>query len=336
VPSATIALPIGLRLLPRYRFREQQPALELGLCFDLSRVLPRLASSLTRTWRLLATGIARLEESWAAVTRRSPPLVPLNPKSLQSAEARLGAGRVLSATVALPFGLRLLPYRYREQRPDRESGLRFGLSRVPPQLTSPLTTLWVAGDWDRSSGGRVAPSKSRSPQSAEARLGSPPCAFCHGCTSVWASSASAVPIPGAATRLGVGASLWAFSCPVATCFVTHDLVGCWRPGSLEGKSLGLLSFEPQVSPERQGALLGERAVCLLQWLLFCSAFVFFRGTYTGSSDFQPQLLFRSVFVYFCGADTRSSNQIARWGFALGFLLLRRNLLRVSRRGCQGE
>jgi len=94
----------------------------------LRRDLPRYS----RLGGLMATGIAQVvEELWAAATRRRPPLAPLNPKSLQSAEACLGAGRVISATVALPFGLQLLSrYRYREQRPDRESGLRFGLSRV--------------------------------------------------------------------------------------------------------------------------------------------------------------------------------------------------------------
>ena len=90
----------------------------------------------------MATGIAQVvEEPWAAATWRSPPLAPLNPKSLQSAEACLGADRVISATVALPFGLQLLSrYRYQEQRPDRESGLRFGLPRAPPQLASSLKT----------------------------------------------------------------------------------------------------------------------------------------------------------------------------------------------------
>jgi len=50
-----------------------------------------------------------------------------------------------------------------------------------------------------------------------------PCAFGHGYSSVWASSASAVTIPGKATRLEVGASIWTLSRSAATCLVTHEL-----------------------------------------------------------------------------------------------------------------
>jgi hypothetical protein len=142
-----------------------------------------------------------------------------------------GAGRVLLPTVGLPFGLLLFPLcRYQEQRPDRDSRLQYGLSRVPPQLALSLKTWRVAGNRDCLSGRVVGCCYAAQSafcaleiQVSPERLRSRPCAFGHGYSSVWASSASAVPIPGKATRLGVGASLWAFSRSTATCLVTHDL-----------------------------------------------------------------------------------------------------------------
>jgi len=104
----------------------------------------------------------------------------------------------------------------------------------------------------------LTPFKPKSPKSPEARLGSRPCAFRHGCSFVWPSSSSAVPIPGAATfshgcsstpsssafavpvpgaatRSRDGVSLWAFSCSAASCLGQVGAVAKARDKSKVGR-----------------------------------------------------------------------------------------------------
>jgi len=94
--------------------------------------------------------------------------------------------------------------------------------------------LAVAGNRDHPSGESwtaatrrspsLAPLEPKSPTSAKACLGSRQSAAGHGCSSVQSLSAFAVPRAGAVTRLGVGASLWAFLCSASSCLVNPELL----------------------------------------------------------------------------------------------------------------